>query len=212
MKLNIFGITKAIDSAADEYVYNIGENGQFPIALMLLMESGFTNSINRYFNLFTHSENADKQANIFLKQKINLTSFVDKFNKKELTINQPIFLKKWTPIVLDLTLLSEAEPYDNSKINLYQYAEKFAIFIAMKTCLYHSKHEGLPMACSMSYINYEGRPEFTNVYQGIDNALESIILEVTKLMKEKQIEFNEYNLTINLDDYKSFTFREYYGF
>lgn len=213
-RYTFFGLSCYDNSGAEEYTYRVGNNSQLPIALALLMSSGCSNMIPRYFSIMTNDKESDELADTFLKQNIDLKDFINKFNNVlPYDDNIPFSfedIEPWTPPEFNMDLVNV--PNYDLVFDFARYAKKFAQFFAMYSYHYKTCYNGTPLACSIGYINYEQRPEFSSVYTALNNVLNSIVADVVKIFKLRNIEFNEHNMTITVPSFEPLSFKVYYGF
>lgn len=212
MNLSKLGIYESTDYDKEEKVYLAGVDGQMPLALFLLYSSKAPKAVARFFNLIVHTEKAKKCENEFLKQKIDIQDLVDKFNQKEIDTNNP---NKLMPINEDFFSKKSIQDINktnyNVELELHLYAMQFADLIAMQTKNFEGT-EGIIMTCPLSYIQYWNRPEFTQVYQVLENALIHILEDVFRIMKLRNIEVNPHSMTVSVNGYKAIQIRQSYMF
>lgn len=187
--------------------YIAGYENQMPFALFLAISSNFNGAIERYFSLMgagtTEAKELAKEAKKYKEQVKEIVETFEGFYNVELeTINgvvhlkgskKPLQLKPWTPPSNKSMMkkLNDKTPWceDNRPdgVNFFQYSSRFAEILAMNTPLYDSGHEGVPMACSISYIHFDGRVEFREIYRLNRELLDKMLVKLATIMGERKI-------------------------
>jgi hypothetical protein len=214
MELNKLGIKRSDDSKKEEYTYYIGSKGNIPIALLLMVASGYKNGVARYLNQITYS----KQANDWQREmsKIEISDkFSDDFegivkipyDGKPL---KPFDLKDLKPAPADWQERMMNPPHD-TPLPLRVYAGEFAKLTCMATPQYESGGEGIIMTCPMSYIKFWGRKEFTELGNALNVAQQHVLDEVVRVLTLREMPFNERDMTIPMPEYKGYQFIHSYG-
>lgn len=223
MKNNkFFGVNTDDDHKKEKKTHFFGSKGNCPIALFLVLASGQKNIVARYFNLFVHTSQANELQKEVAQSKFLVSELVkDKFNglevQKDLIL--PDKLTPWKPPAFDSNHFARMQEkskhpteIENAEMmNLNMYANQFAKYLTMLTADYDSNREGTIMTCPMSYIQFWGRKEFSDVYPPIEAALDMLLKEVAKILVVRGFDVDKHNMTVNLPSYPGFTTIEDYG-
>lgn len=222
MKNNIYGIKIDKNNQKEEIVYTIGSDGNIPIVLLALIAIDKEKVINDYIGLYArqgkHSEIKEDILNNNKNLKEEVKNIVDIFDETD-PVSQAKIREKWLKNGMPVFKASPPPEDIGKYINNYprdcilefdRYAYKLAKLISLKNL----NTEGVPQVCSMSYIAFHDREEFTNVSDTINIAIEYLVSELVRIMKIRKININEETMTVNLPDYKAINFKEdmYPGF
>ena len=213
MELNKLGIKREDDSNKEEYTYYIGSEGTIPIGLLLMVASGYKNAIARYLSQITYSNQANEWQKEILKDEIKISDkFSDDFEGivKLQPTGKPFDLKDLKPVSADWQEKRMNPPHD-TPLPLYVYASQFAKLTCMATPQYESGGEGIIMTCPMSYIKFWGRKEFKDVGDALNVARQHVLDEVLRVLKLRNMQFNERDMTIPMPEYKGYQFIHSYG-
>ena len=204
------GISSNHNIVKEEITYFIGSQNNIPIALLLMIASKQENAIARYFNQITFTTKSIEWQKEILKDKISITpEFIQLFE------GSPIITKKTLPF--QLTPVSEDwlnkryNPSYDEPLPLHIYAKQFAKLISMATPQYESGIEGVVLTCPMSYINFWNREQFSDLTKSLNIAIDHVLDDVVRILKLRNIPFNEEDMTIPMSNYSEHKFIFNYG-
>lgn len=217
---NKFGIMQSNDNSKDEYIYTVGKDGEIPIVLLVLQASKYKYAVERYISQYAASSRADEIAtDIYLNNphlEANIKHIVEVFEQRDAETQAKI-AAEWEKNGMPVFEGFSKPPKDMVKyLNEYPrdaimdfsvYASKLAIYMAMLTPAYGTGRGGMPQVCSMSYIAFHQREEFMNAQKSVRTAFNYVLSEIIRVMKLRNIEINDNNMTLIMPEYKAVTFR-----
>jgi len=213
MNLNKLGIRKEDNYHKEEYTYFIGSKGNIPIALFLMIASGYQNSIARYLTQITYSKQANEWQKIIRENNLEISEqFKDDFEGiAKQSFTGKLFNFEDLPLAPADWMEKIANPAYETPLPLHVYSAQFAKLTCMATPKYESGGESIIMTCPMSYINFLNRKEFAEVDIALNTAIEHVLNEFLRVLKLRGIPFNEIDMTIPMNKYKGYQFIHSYG-
>ena len=173
------------------------------------------NAVARYFNQITFTEKALQWQKEILEDNLSITEdFINQFeglvDEHTTKISKPFEIKdlqqnsqKW--------INRKYKPLYDDPLPLHIYSEKFAQLITMATPQYDSGKEAVILTCPIAFINFWNRVEFSNLQTHLNIAIKHVLDEVVRILKLRDIQFNEEDMTIPMSSYKELKFIVKYG-
>lgn len=224
----IYGITQRSNNREETYEYQIGSDGHIPVVLLALVAANRKSVVERYLSLYSYTQKAQELIKELYKANPNLAKEVEHigqvFDERDDASQKRMLdevkrnggLKPFEGFTKSkLSIVEQLENYPRDAImGFHMYTSYLASYMIMKTAEYDGGAEGVPQACSMSYIAFMGREEFKQAHSAINTAFTHLVDEIVRVMKLRNMPVNEESMTIELPSYKaiSFTQQMYPGF